>query len=449
MRIQLLLTQECPHAALARDRLREGVERLAPGTPIEEIDVSTAAQAGELGFVGSPSVRIDGVDLELRTDTSAGLACRRYGAEGAPPIWLIEAALLRARAPRHVLFMCVANSARSQLADGLARTLAPSGVRISSAGSEPTSVRADARRALEEIGISAAELTSKGTDAVDVGSVEAVVTLCDDEVCPVLPGPAARVHWALPDPASVQGDAQARLEAFRAVRNQLAPRIAALFGHDAESVRRRHHWATVYGQRRPDEVSWYQATLATALDRIAACGITADASIIDVGGGAATLVDSLLDRGHRALTVLDISAAALQASQIRLGSRAGSVRWVTADLLDSNVELDGPYDLWHDRAVFHFLVEPDDRARYITRLVSAVRPGGHVLLATFADDGPTRCSGLPVVRYSPESLMRTVRQTSDQLELVDARRETHTTPAGRAQRFLCATLRRRSAREHC
>jgi arsenate reductase (thioredoxin) len=144
--------------------------------------------------------------------------------------WRTEAAELRAMQPRHILFLCVANSARSQMAEGIARSLAPEGVMVSSAGSSPASVRPQAIRVLKEIGIDISGHRSKGLDSIDAGSVDAVITLCAEEVCPVFPGTARRVHWGLPDPAGVAGTEETRLNAFRSVRDDLRRRLKELFG---------------------------------------------------------------------------------------------------------------------------------------------------------------------------------------------------------------------------
>ncbi len=181
-------------------------------------------------FLGSPSVRIDGIDVEGRLTDAPGMACRVYkGGKGAPPEWMIEAALLRALRPRHILFLCVANSARSQMAEGIARSLAPKGVRVSSAGSAPASVRPQAVQVLREIGLDISENRSKGLDAVDSSSVDAVITLCAEEVCPVFLGTTHRIHWGLPDPAAVAGTEDIRLAAFRNVRDELLRRLTVLF----------------------------------------------------------------------------------------------------------------------------------------------------------------------------------------------------------------------------
>jgi len=139
----------------------------------------------------------------------------------------VEAGLLRALAPAQILFLCVANSARSQIAEGIARSLAPAGVRVLSAGSQPAEVRPEARQVLEEIGIDASGQRAKGMDEIDLDAVDAVVTLCSDEICPFFPRPVPQLHWALPDPAAVEG--AGRLEAFREVRDELRKRLASLF----------------------------------------------------------------------------------------------------------------------------------------------------------------------------------------------------------------------------
>jgi len=152
-----------------------------------------------------------------------------------PGDWRTEAAELRAKRPRHILFLCVANSARSQMAEGIARSLAPQGVKVSSAGSSPASVRPQAIRVLKEIGIDISGHRSKGLDSIDAGSVDAVVTLCAEEVCPVFLGKALRIHWGLSDPAGVTGTEETRLKAFRTVRDELRRRLKVLFGHGEDT----------------------------------------------------------------------------------------------------------------------------------------------------------------------------------------------------------------------
>ena len=153
-----------------------------------------------------------------------------------PEEWRAEAEALRAKHPRHILFLCVANSARSPMAEGIARSLAPPGMKVSSAGSSPSSVRPQAIQVLEEIGIDISGHRSKGLDSIDAGSVEAVITLCAEEVCPVVLGKADRGHWGLPDPAAVTGTEETRLNAFRSVRDELLRRLMVLFGDGASTT---------------------------------------------------------------------------------------------------------------------------------------------------------------------------------------------------------------------
>ena len=197
-----------------------------------------------------------------------------------------------------------------------------------------------------------------------------------------------------------------------------------------KSTDRQAHWQNVYTTKAENEVSWYQETPVPSLDLIAATGLSKDGSIIDVGGGASRLVDSLLDRGFHQITILDLSASALEEVKKRLGRRADGIEWIAADI--TTWEPASRYDLWHDRAAFHFLTEPRDRDAYVVRLKKAVRPGGHVIIATFAPDGPERCSGLPIVRYDPEALAGTL---GPDFELIESRRHDHVTPGGNTQRF--------------
>jgi len=199
---------------------------------------------------------------------------------------------------------------------------------------------------------------------------------------------------------------------------------------------RDQHWEDVYTKKRPTEVSWYAPSLARSLDLIFRASKPGSA-VIDVGGGASTLVDDLLRAGYRDVTVLDISAAALTAAQGRLGSAARSVHWLIADVVAAELPT-ARFDLWHDRAVFHFLTEATERAGYAALARSSVKPGGHLVMATFAPDGPSRCSGLEVRRYDGASLAGEFSG----FELIEESRESHTTPAGAEQRFTYALLRR-------
>jgi SAM-dependent methyltransferase len=201
---------------------------------------------------------------------------------------------------------------------------------------------------------------------------------------------------------------------------------------------RQAHWEKVYATKRENEVSWFQENPAPSLDLIAKAGATALSSVIDVGGGASRLVDALVEDGFRDVTVLDLSDAALTAAKARLGGRAEQVQWVVADVTEWEPHA-AAYDVWHDRAAFHFLTEERDRAAYVARLIKAVKPGGCAIIGTFAPDGPERCSGLPVVRYDAESLRRVV---GDAFELIETLRHEHRTPWGSEQHFQFSLFRR-------
>jgi SAM-dependent methyltransferase len=201
---------------------------------------------------------------------------------------------------------------------------------------------------------------------------------------------------------------------------------------------RQAHWQNVYATKAEKEVSWFQENPAPSLDLIAATGIRGDADIIDVGGGASRLVDGLLERGFHRLAVLDLSANALAEAKKRLGRRADAIDWIAADV--TSWEPSSTYDLWHDRAAFHFLTEAADREAYVVRLKKAVRAGGNVIIATFAPDGPERCSGLPIVRYDPEAVACAL---GPEFDLIESRRHDHVTPGGNTQRFQFSRFRRR------
>jgi len=200
---------------------------------------------------------------------------------------------------------------------------------------------------------------------------------------------------------------------------------------------RQAHWEGVYTQKGEGEVSWFQENPAPSLELIAQVGATPTSAIIDIGGGASRLVDNLVERGFEDVTVLDLSDAALQAAKARLGDRAAQVHWIVADA--TVWEPLKAYDIWHDRAAFHFLTEDRDRAAYIARLERALKVGGYAIIATFALDGPERCSGLPVVRYDPASLRQTLGRA---FQLVDTRRQIHATPWGSEQSFQFSVFRR-------
>jgi len=200
---------------------------------------------------------------------------------------------------------------------------------------------------------------------------------------------------------------------------------------------RQAHWDNVYATKSENEVSWFEESPAISLDLIRATGMAPYASVIDVGGGASRLVDALLDDGFEAVTVLDVSEAALEAARARLGERAAKVHWVNADVTAWRPT--AQFDVWHDRAAFHFLTESRDRAAYAVRVAIAVRPRGHVIIGTFAPDGPERCSGLPVERHDAASLTATLGRL---FELIETRPYEHHTPAGAIQRFQFSRFRK-------
>ncbi|MQA15489.1 MAG: methyltransferase domain-containing protein [Pseudonocardiaceae bacterium] len=196
------------------------------------------------------------------------------------------------------------------------------------------------------------------------------------------------------------------------------------------------HWDQVYDAKGAQQVSWFQPQPTVSLELIDGLLDRTD-PVIDVGGGASPLVDRLLDRGHTDLTVLDVSAHALQLAQRRLGDRAQQVHWATADLLQWRPER--RYMLWHDRAVFHFLTTPDEQARYRELATTSITPGGYLIIATFAADGPEQCSGLPVARHRPDDL---AEQLGAAFTTLTTRREHHHTPTGAEQPFTWLLARR-------
>jgi 2-polyprenyl-3-methyl-5-hydroxy-6-metoxy-1,4-benzoquinol methylase len=197
------------------------------------------------------------------------------------------------------------------------------------------------------------------------------------------------------------------------------------------SVDQAAHWEHVYRTKGSDRVSWFQPEARLSLELIQQVAPARDAAIIDVGAGASTLVDGLVSAGYRRLTVLDLSEAALAQAQQRLPDGGRSVVWQHADVLTIDLPA-GEFDVWHDRAVFHFLTDAADRARYVAQVRHAVKPGGFVLVATFAEDGPMRCSGLEVARYAPETLHG---EFGADFHLMESRREEHHTPWGAPQHF--------------
>jgi ubiquinone/menaquinone biosynthesis C-methylase UbiE len=201
---------------------------------------------------------------------------------------------------------------------------------------------------------------------------------------------------------------------------------------------RKQHWEQVYTTKPSDSVSWFQEHADQSLRLIHKTGLDKDAAIIDVGGGASILVDELAAEGYTDLTVLDLSAAALSVAKQRLGKQADAVHWMEGDITRAEFPTHR-FDIWHDRAVFHFLTDPVDRNAYVERVMRAVRPGGHVIIATFGEDGPEKCSGLPVMRYKPESLHA---EFGEAFLLVEHEKEAHHTPAGSVQQFVYCYCRK-------
>lgn len=199
----------------------------------------------------------------------------------------------------------------------------------------------------------------------------------------------------------------------------------------------RSHWEQVYRTKGPDQVSWFQPEAKLSLELIRLVAPARDTSIIDVGAGASTLVDGLVAAGYSRITLLDLSPAALIQAQQRLSNDADAVVWQAADVLTADLDA-GAFDVWHDRAVFHFLTGAAERTRYLKQVRQAVRPGGFVLVATFAENGPTRCSGLDVARYTPEGLHA---EFGTDFRLVESRREEHRTPGGAPQAFTYCVCR--------
>jgi SAM-dependent methyltransferase len=197
-------------------------------------------------------------------------------------------------------------------------------------------------------------------------------------------------------------------------------------------------WESVYRTKPAESVSWYAPHLRESLRYITQAAASLDAAIVDVGGGESTLVDDLLGAGYNNLTVLDISATALEVTQRRLGPLAARVKWLAADILD--VELPaGAFDIWHDRAVFHFLTHDDQRRRYVAQALKALKPGGFAIVGTFGPEGPDKCSGLQVSRYAPSELHGVFGKP---FELLDSSVEQHTTPWGSLQQFVYCYCRR-------
>lgn len=208
---------------------------------------------------------------------------------------------------------------------------------------------------------------------------------------------------------------------------------------------RQQHWQSIYGEKDPTQVSWFEPTPTFSLAMLDAVDAQPGQVVIDVGAGASRLAHALLQRGFTDITALDITAGGLDVARRELGPAAGRVTWITADLLSWNPER--RYDIWHDRAVFHFLTDPAQQRRYVHTALAALRPHGTLIIATFADDGPPACSGLPVARYSHAQLADTLNHHADAtLAVLEERREQHRTPWGARQAFTWIALTRTRTR---
>ena len=203
-------------------------------------------------------------------------------------------------------------------------------------------------------------------------------------------------------------------------------------------MNKKEHWENVYRTKSRDEVSWFREHLDTSMRMIGKTGVGHDGAVIDVGGGNSTLVDDLINRGFVDVSVLDISARAIADSKERLGPLADRVGWINDDITAVKLPL-FRFDLWHDRAVFHFLTDPADRRKYVELVKKTVRPGGHVIVASFGIDGPAKCSGLDVMRYSPETMHG---EFGGAFRLVESLAEIHKTPFGTSQEFIYCYCRK-------
>jgi SAM-dependent methyltransferase len=200
----------------------------------------------------------------------------------------------------------------------------------------------------------------------------------------------------------------------------------------------KHHWETIYKNKQPDEVSWYEETPETSLEIINGFPLQKDAAIIDIGGGDSLLIDHLLDLGFTNITVLDISGNAIERAKIRLGSRSQLVHWIVSDIL--NFKTYQKFDLWHDRAAFHFLTDLHDQKRYLIKVRQFLKPGGYLVMSTFAKDGPEKCSGLPVQQYSEDTLSGLFSSYFDKIRCFA---KEHLTPFTTVQKFIFCSFKKK------
>lgn len=203
-------------------------------------------------------------------------------------------------------------------------------------------------------------------------------------------------------------------------------------------IDRKGHWENVYQNKSDLEVSWFKEHLTNSLKLVLGTGVEKDAAVIDIGGGSSTLVDDLMDNGFIDISVLDISKAALERSEARLGTRSAAVEWIAADITEVGLPANR-YDVWHDRAVFHFLTDHEDRRKYIDLVMRSLKPGGHIIVASFGPNGPMKCSGLDVVRYSPDTMQS---EFGEGFDLQTSIEELHETPLGTTQEFIYCYCRK-------
>lgn len=201
----------------------------------------------------------------------------------------------------------------------------------------------------------------------------------------------------------------------------------------------KEHWENVYQKESPEELSWYQDNPEMSLKLIAATGVGLDGNIIDIGGGTSKLAGLLVVQGHKKVTVLDIASRSIEEARLTLGEQSNKIKWIEADV--TNYNFAEKYDLWHDRAVFHFLTDSHDRERYVDAVQQSLKAGGHLIIATFGLKGPRKCSGLHVVRYSPETLHK---EFGINFDLVETFVEVHSTPSKVQQKFVYCHFTKRS-----
>jgi len=205
-------------------------------------------------------------------------------------------------------------------------------------------------------------------------------------------------------------------------------------------MNRKEHWENIYATKSVDQVSWYREHLENSLQMIVGTGISKTAAIIDVGGGASTLVDDLLEADFGDVAVLDISGKAIEKTKVRLGKKSEKVEWIIADITKADLP-ENYYDVWHDRAVFHFLTDAEDRRKYVELVMRSLKVGGHIIVASFGENGPLKCSGLDIVRYNPETMHK---EFGKEFKLLNSLKETHQTPFGSTQEFIYCYCRKLS-----